>query len=53
MSSEAKTSMKKKDGFLRRQAKSKTDIVTEDELLKKDVVTPDDVLRLVKCTDSK
>ncbi|XP_059171915.1 protein unc-119 homolog B-like [Physella acuta] len=51
MSSEAKTSMKKKDGFLRRQAKSKTDIVTEDELLKKDVVTPDDVLRLAKCTD--
>ncbi|KAI8783289.1 protein unc-119 B-A [Biomphalaria glabrata] len=51
MSSEAKTSSKKKEGFLRRQAKSKCDPITEEELLKKDVVTPDDVLRLSKCTD--
>ncbi|KAH9492172.1 hypothetical protein Btru_026485 [Bulinus truncatus] len=51
MSSEAKTSSKKKEGFLRRQAKSKIDPIAEEELLKKDVVTPDDVLRLSKCTE--
>ncbi|CAG5118094.1 unnamed protein product [Candidula unifasciata] len=52
MSSEAKQpSSKKKEGFLRKQAKSKTDFVTEEELLKKESVTPDDVLRLPKCTE--
>lgn len=54
MSSDAKQpSSKKKEGFLRKQAKSKTDFVTEEELLKKETVTPDDVLRLPKCTESE
>ena len=53
MSSEAKPPSKKKEGFLRRQAKSKTDYISEEELLKKDSVTPDDVLRLGKSTESK
>uniref|UniRef100_A0A0B6ZLN9 GMP phosphodiesterase delta subunit domain-containing protein n=1 Tax=Arion vulgaris TaxID=1028688 RepID=A0A0B6ZLN9_9EUPU len=51
MSSEAKPSSKKKEGFLRRQAKSKTDFITEDELLKKDAISPDDVLRLGQSTE--
>ncbi|KAK3745353.1 hypothetical protein RRG08_045072 [Elysia crispata] len=51
MSSEAKPPSKKKEGFLRRQAKSKTDYISEEELLKKDSVTPDDVLRLGKSTE--
>jgi hypothetical protein len=54
MSSETKAANpKKKEGFLKRQAKSKGGEVTEEELLKKDVVTPDDCLRLNKCADSK
>ena len=53
MSSDAKPSTKKKEGFLRRQAKSKTDIISEDELLKKETVTPDDVLRLGRSTESE
>ncbi|XP_076453259.1 protein unc-119 homolog B-like [Babylonia areolata] len=53
MSSETKAiSGKKKEGFLKRQAKqTKVPEVTEDELLKKDCVTPDDVLRLTKATE--
>ncbi|GFN99595.1 protein unc-119 homolog [Plakobranchus ocellatus] len=50
MSSEAKPQSKKKEGFLRRQAK-KTDFISEEELLRKDSVTPDDVLRLGKSTE--
>ncbi len=53
MSSEAKPMSKKKEGFLRRQVKSKLDVITEEELLKKDVVAPEDVLRLAKPTESK
>ncbi|XP_005100457.1 protein unc-119 homolog B isoform X2 [Aplysia californica] len=51
MSSDAKPSSKKKEGFLRRQAKSKTDVVSEEELLKKDIISPDDVLRLGRSTE--
>ena len=59
MSSETKAANpgKKKEGFLRRQAKQSKAAnevtVTEDELLQKDFVTPEDVLRLNKGTDSK
>jgi len=55
MSSETKAANpgKKKEGFLKRQAKSKGPEITEEELLKKDFITPDDVLRLGRCTDSK
>ena len=57
MSSETKAANpgKKKEGFLKRQAKqSKAAMeISEEELLQKDFVTPDDVLRLSKGTDSK
>ncbi|KAK7088069.1 protein unc-119 homolog B-like isoform X2 [Littorina saxatilis] len=53
MSSETKAAHpgKKKEGFLKRQAKSKTVEVSEEELLQKDFITPDDVLRLGKSTE--
>jgi len=51
MSSETKP-VKKKEGFLRRQVKSKVDPISEEELLKQDIVSPNDVLRLGKCTDN-
>lgn len=57
MSSETKTANpgKKKEGFLKRQAKQAkaVEVMTEEELLQKIIVTPDDVLRLSKCTESK
>ena len=59
MSSETKAANpgKKKEGFLKRQAKQSKAAsevtVTEDELLQKDFVTPEDVLRLNKGTESK
>ncbi|KAK7487903.1 hypothetical protein BaRGS_00020804 [Batillaria attramentaria] len=55
MSSETKAANpgKKKEGFLKRQAKQAkaVEAVTEEELLQKDMVTPDDVLRLTKTTE--
>lgn len=59
MSSETKAANpgKKKEGFLRRQAKQSKATsevtLTEEELLQRDFVTPDDVLRLHKGTDSE
>lgn len=53
MSSETKAANpgKKKEGFLKRQAKSKGMEITEEELLKKEFITPDEVLRLNKTTE--
>lgn len=55
MSSETKAANpgKKKEGFLKRQAKQAkaVEAITEEELLQKDIVTPDDVLRLSKTTE--
>lgn len=53
MSSETKAANpgKKKEGFLKRQAKSKGMEITEEELLKKEFITPDEVLRLNKITE--
>ncbi|KAL8621517.1 hypothetical protein ACOMHN_026189 [Nucella lapillus] len=57
MSSETKGKVanpgKKKEGFLKRQAKQSkpAETITEEELLQKDIVTPDDVLRLTKGTE--
>lgn len=55
MSSETKAANpgKKKEGFLRRQAKQTkaVEAVAEEELLQRDIVTPDDVLRLSKVTE--
>jgi len=52
MSSDTKQTTKKKEGFLRRQVKSKSETITEEELLKKDTITPDDVLRLGRSTEN-
>ncbi|BFZ18916.1 hypothetical protein BsWGS_21955 [Bradybaena similaris] len=43
---------KKKKGSLQKQANSKMNFVTEEELLKKDVISPDDVLRLGRSTEN-
>lgn len=57
MSSETKAANpgKKKEGFLKRQAKQarNSEMLSEDELLQRKIITPDDILKLSRCTESK
>ncbi|XP_025090640.1 protein unc-119 homolog B-like [Pomacea canaliculata] len=55
MSSETKAANpgKKKEGFLKRQAKQarNSEMLSEDELLQRKIITPDDILKLSRCTE--